>query len=117
HNFFEVTKIDDLYVYQNLNFDGFDYVVEPNNIKVTLKSSIDGTLVMPEIYYPGWVAIVDGNQRPIKKIDNLFLAVDLKPKDREVVFKFRPRLFTIGLAITMFTIISSLLFIIRKNYR
>lgn len=77
---------------------------------VLILSSLDreGFLVLTDTYYPGWIAIVDGKQKPIYRVDYLFRAVHLPSGSHRIEFIYKPNAFRIGLAIS---IISALLVI------
>ncbi|MFV1988240.1 MAG: hypothetical protein ACC682_13225 [Gemmatimonadota bacterium] len=65
-------------------------------------------LVLTDSHYPGWVARVDGVERPIEQANLFFRAVALQPGDREVTFSYRSRPFERGRAISLVTLLLAL---------
>jgi hypothetical protein len=58
-----------------------------------------GMLVVGEAFAPGWEARVDGAPAPILRADRCLRAVPLEAGRHEVVFRYRPRAWRIGLAL------------------
>ena len=56
-------------------------------------------LVLPDLHYPGWHARVDGREAPIERTNAIFRGVWLEPGAHEVVFRFAPASFRIGMAL------------------
>jgi hypothetical protein len=57
---------------------------------VEADSDKPGVLVLHDLYYPGWVAFVDGKPTPVLKANLLFRGVEL-PRGRHIVtFRFAP---------------------------
>jgi hypothetical protein len=61
-----------------------------DSVAIDADSARGGVLVLHDIYYPGWVAEVDGRPAPILRADALFRAVELPPGRHRVVFRFEP---------------------------
>ena len=74
---------------------------EGNRVRVRTESPRDGLLVLTDAYYPGWVATVDGVQRPIHRADGIFRGVWLPAGRHEVVFRFRPARLMAGGALSV----------------
>jgi hypothetical protein len=74
---------------------------EPNNISISVDNPKEGFLVLLDCYYPGWKAFI--NDMPVKVFiaDYIFRAVRV-PQGRHIVkFEYEPRMFKIGLAISL----------------
>ncbi|MFQ5678150.1 MAG: hypothetical protein ACE5HP_01665 [Gemmatimonadota bacterium] len=65
-------------------------------IRVRLSVPGAGYLVLTDSYYPGWSAVVDGEERPVYRANFFFRAVPVGPGDRELVFRYRSRPYEIG---------------------
>lgn len=52
-----------------------------------------GMLVLHELYYPGWIAEIDGRDARILRADVLFRGVEVPPGRHNVVFRFAPSSF------------------------
>ena len=81
------------------------HIVEylPNRIELHTDSSQDGFLILSEIFYPGWMAYVDGEKVPVFRADYLLRAVPLTEGRHHVIFVYRPISFIAGGGITMVT--------------
>jgi hypothetical protein len=60
-----------------------------------------GLLVVSQIYYPGWVAFVDGQETPVVRADYALTSVPLNPGNHTVKLAFRPSSFRVGLSISI----------------
>jgi hypothetical protein len=70
---------------------------EPDKIELTAQG--EGTLVLSEIYYPGWRAWVDGKEVAVVAVDGLLRGVPLSPGPHQVILRFLPTSVYIGLAL------------------
>ena len=77
-------------------------IVRYENELVTIATSADSEaiLVLADSYYPGWRAFVDGREEIIRRANLFFRAVPLPAGNHTVEFRYEPRSFTIGLAIS-----------------
>jgi hypothetical protein len=72
---------------------------EAERIAVTAEVEGPGAwLVLSEAVFPGWTASVDGRDAPVARADGLFRTVWLPSGSHEVVFRYRPRSLSVGLA-------------------
>lgn len=91
--------------------------------RIKLKASVKtpSLMVLSEVYYPaGWKAYVDGARTKIYKTNYILRSIFLKPGDHEIEFVFKPASFTIGLVISLITLmllIISLVYSLRKQAR
>ena len=58
-------------------------------------------LVLADAHFPGWKAFVDGEERPIHRVNYLQRGVSVKPEDRTVVFSYQPSSFRTGAAVSL----------------
>ncbi|CAN2534858.1 hypothetical+protein [Methylocapsa aurea] len=63
---------------------------ESERILVDVESDRDGLLVLHDLYYPGWEALVDGAPAPIVKANILFRGVPTTKGRHRIEFLFRP---------------------------
>jgi hypothetical protein len=77
----------------------------PGLIEVEAQSPENGLLIFSEIWYPGWRAIVDGEEQPVQPIAGILRGVFLAEGTHQVVIMYDPtsvrwgvRLSLIGLA-------------------
>jgi hypothetical protein len=75
--------------------------LSPEAFSVAASASTPGLLVLSEIWDPGWQATVDGQPTDILRANGIFMAVPLEPGEHEVVFRYLPPHFWLGVAITV----------------
>lgn len=63
---------------------------EPDRIEVEAQSPENGVLVLGEIWYPGWRAIVDGEERPVQPVAEVLRGVSLTEGTHRVVLVYDP---------------------------
>jgi uncharacterized membrane protein YfhO len=62
----------------------------PDRIVLSVQPSAPGWLVLADTHFPGWLAFVDGEPRPIRRANVAFRAVQLRAGDRSVEFRYEP---------------------------
>ena len=62
----------------------------PDRVEVEAESEAGGMLVLHDIWYPGWIAEIDGVRAPILRADVLFRGVEIPSGRHRVVFRFAP---------------------------
>jgi Bacterial membrane protein YfhO len=82
---------------------------EPNRVRVEVEGDAGGYLVLADVWYPGWVATVDGEPSRVYRADHVFRAVKLPPGRHEVVFRFEPESYRKGRLVTLVALSVSLL--------
>jgi hypothetical protein len=87
-------------------FHGQARITAYKNQSVIIRASLNSpaVLVLADSYYPGWQAYVDGKQQKILRANLFFRAVVLSQGEHTVEFRYEPRSFTIGLAISLTTL-------------
>lgn len=70
-----------------------------SRVVIHTKSAADGYLVLTDVHYPGWQALVDGRGERVYQADYLFRAVFLPKGEHEVEFVYTP--FSFKLAAVM----------------
>ena len=78
----------------------------PNKIEISLVSSKDGVLFLSDNYYPGWKAVIDGEERKIYRADYTFRAVFVPKGEHKVLFLYEPLAFKWGLGIALFSLMA-----------
>ncbi len=61
-----------------------------NAVVVDVETDRAAVLVLHDLYYPGWVASVDGEEQTILRVNLLFRGVEIPPGRHRVHFRFRP---------------------------
>jgi hypothetical protein len=91
-----------LYVADQGGADAARYTrLSPESFSVAASAPTPGLLVLSEIWDPGWQATVDGVPTDILRTNGIFMAVPLGPGDHELVFRYLPPHFWLGVAITV----------------
>lgn len=63
---------------------------KPGRIEIDVDTAVAGVVVLNDIYYPGWIAEIDGEAVPVLRADVLFRAVEVPAGRHRVVFRFAP---------------------------
>jgi hypothetical protein len=78
-------------------------IVENNMIKIRVETEKWGYLVLADTYYPGWRVFVNGKKSEIMKANYIMRAVTVPPGINEVVFRFDPFSFKVGMWTSIIT--------------
>ena len=74
-----------------------------NEVELAVRTPVSGTLVLSDVYYPGWRATVDGVPAEVLRADYVFRAVSLPPGEHRVKMAFAPWTWRVGLAASVVT--------------
>ncbi len=69
-------------------------------LRYETRSSTNGLAVFSEIYYPGWVATIDGKEANVLRVDYILRALEIPAGDHTVELTFRPGAFAVGNKVT-----------------
>lgn len=90
--------------------------ISPNRVDVALEALTDGIAVLTDTYFPGWTVRVDGQERPLLRVNGVFRGVQVTAGRHHIIFEYRPTYWSLslamaaaGLAILLGITISSLL--------
>jgi hypothetical protein len=83
-------------------------ILRYDNELVTIAASTnsEAILVLADSHYPGWKAFVDGKEAAIRRANLFFRAVPLPAGNHTVEFRYEPRSFTVGLRISVVTLVA-----------
>ena len=89
----------------------------PGQFTIVAQTPTPAYLVLAEVWYPGWVATLNGQPAPIVRANTAFMAVLLPAGQSTVAFRFTSPLLTLGAIITLATFLISafLLFRIHRS--
>ena len=62
----------------------------PSGVEIETESDLGGMLALHDIYYPGWIAEIDGARAPILRADVLFRGLEVPAGRHRIVFRFTP---------------------------
>jgi hypothetical protein len=104
--FQSVVLEEDLGIIPGRSLSATAKIVRYENQSVVIRASLNdaGILVLADSYYPGWKVYVDGKEQKILRANLFFRAVNLSQGDHTVEFRYDPRSFAIGLAVSMTTL-------------
>lgn len=80
----------------------------PNTIRLSALTTTARFMVLSELYYPGWIAKIDGREAHIYRADRILRAIVIPPGSHEIVFEYTPQSFRAGAVISVLTILFSL---------
>ena len=72
-----------------------------NDISLTVNAPTDGYVAILQAKYKGWKAYVDGADTAISTVNNCFMGVKVPAGTHEIVLRFRPYDFYIGMIISV----------------
>lgn len=64
-------------------------------------------LVLTDVFYPGWMAMVDGRPAPIERVDYLLRGVALPPGTHRVEFRYQPASFRAGWIVSLLALLAT----------
>lgn len=82
---------------------------EANRIHYEVASAGGGLLLMRESWAPGWMAIVNGRETEVLKIDEIFRGLDLRYGTNRIEMIYRPEPFYLSLAVSIASLLILLL--------
>jgi len=82
-------------------------------VKLSIKNLAPAIVILSEQYYPGWRAYIDGQEAKLVPVDHCFQAVVLpEPGFHNLILKYLPPSFELGLWVEITTILSWLIFLL-----
>jgi hypothetical protein len=79
-----------------------------HTVTIAVETDQPGYLVLPDSYYPGWQASIDGQASPIWRANYAFRAVSVPAGQHTVQFVFDPPIWKVGLAVSGVTLVGLL---------
>ena len=88
-----------------------------NRVELTAHAARPCLLVLSDVWYPGWQALVDGRPKQIVRANHVFRGVFLEPGRHSVIFIYTPWQFKVGMAfcVTALAVICAVLFLLRRR--
>jgi hypothetical protein len=71
------------------------------SVTLRVEAACPGLLVLPDTYFPGWKATVNGEEQRIYATDGAFRGVTVPQGTSEVQFRYQPRAFPLGIALAL----------------
>lgn len=82
---------------------GWRLAMGQNVVTLTGRAPTTGYVILDDVFYPGWVATVDGQPARIARVDSLLRAVRLTPGEHRVQLVYAPLSFLCGSVVTVLT--------------
>lgn len=79
-----------------------------NKVIINVNSHTDGILVLSELFFPGWKAHINGKEVDILNVNYALRGVAIKRGEQNIVFSYQPQSLTIGLIISILSILLSI---------
>ena len=89
----------------------------PERVVVETHLASPGLLVLSDAFYPGWRALVDGQESPILRVDHAFRGVRLEAGWHRVEFVYQPTSLRVGLAISGATAVAAMVICVARPAR
>jgi uncharacterized membrane protein YfhO len=77
---------------------------KPNELKIETTTDHPSFLVVSEINYPGWIALIDGKEEPIFQTDYLLRGVALAAGKHVIEMRYMAQAFWKGLYVSLLTL-------------
>ena len=74
----------------------------PHQIDIQVRLTESGYLVLSDTYFPGWKAVVNGQEAALYQANYILRAVPLDPGQHQVSFVYDPFSFRLGLSLSCF---------------
>jgi hypothetical protein len=71
------------------------------SVTLQVDAACPGLLVLPDTYFPGWRATVNGEEQTIYPTDGAFRGVTVPEGSSRVEFRYEPRAFPIGIVLAV----------------
>ncbi len=81
---------------------------EPNRLELKTNSPAPGLLVLSEVFYPGWIAEVDGEPATVCRVDGFLRGVPVGQGIHRVTLRYRPRSVQLGGLLTVLTLLGTI---------
>jgi hypothetical protein len=76
-------------------------IESPNRIEIRVTANSSGYLVISDVWYPGWTALVNGRSTQILKANYLFKALVIPKGNSHVVLSYKPISFYGGMILSL----------------
>lgn len=92
-------------------------VYSPNRLVVDVQLEAAGLLVLGEVWYPGWRALVDGLEAPIQRVEETLRGIYLDPGSHIVELRYSPWTVWVGVTISACTALCLLAYAAFRAWR
>ncbi|MBI3341705.1 YfhO family protein [Candidatus Curtissbacteria bacterium] len=89
--------------------------IKQNSFSLKAETDKEGFLTIKQSYFPGWSAKIDGAGAKINPVDLNAMAIKIGKGSHLVEFNYRPKTLTMGILITILSVIISMLIIFKTQ--
>ncbi len=86
---------------ENYSWEYSILVETPNRLDLIVDSEISGWLVVSDVWYPGWFALIDGKANSILHANYLFRGIFVESGTHKISFVYRPLSFIFGFGLSI----------------
>jgi hypothetical protein len=79
-----------------------------NSVSLEVSAACPGLLVLPDTYFPGWTATVDGHDATVLPTDGAFRGIAVPAGASHVEFQYAPRAFSLGVLIAVAGVVGAI---------
>lgn len=83
-----------------------------NDLELMVQAKQPGFLVVSDTYYPGWVCLIDSQETPIFRTNFIHRGVPFEKGEHMIEFHFRPKIFSLGMLISVVSFVAMLGFLL-----
>ncbi|MDD2807457.1 MAG: YfhO family protein [Patescibacteria group bacterium] len=87
---------------------------QANKSAYRVKTDSDGLLFISQLYYPGWIAKVDGKKVDLERVNGAYTGLMIPSGEHRVELKYDPKSFELGLTISLLTLILIIIYFAMK---
>jgi uncharacterized membrane protein YfhO len=90
----------------------------PQRVELAADCSARCLAILTDLHYPGWKLRVDGEARPIERVNGIFRGVWLEPGTHGLVYRYEPTSLRAGLAflgVTILVLLASVAYSLRRR--
>jgi hypothetical protein len=92
----------------------------PNRVSLAVDAPEAGFVILTDVFFRGWQATLDGQPAQIWPANLAFRAVAVEAGTHEIIFSYRPRSFTIGLWVSVITLVLIIItgfWLVKNDYK
>ncbi len=86
-----------------------------NKVVIETNSNQDSILILTDNFYPGWNLLINGNESNILRVDYTFRGAIVPKGKNEVIFYYFPASFKWGIVLSIFSILSISILILKNK--
>ena len=107
---FATVSLDDIKQFTEEMNNNTSVKVDGNKVTIKVDSTKEGKLYIPINFEDSsWTSTVNGEEKEVSRFMETYLSVDVEQGNNEIVLKFTPKMFGIGVKLTILSIVTLLI--------